>query len=331
MKFLKATILMAFYCLQLQANTIVDMAGREVTIPEKIDWIVPYDTKASLMLFPIAAEKMATRALLPGVDTFTFIDGGYEQLPAVDIRNVEELLTIKPQVIIAGAYVGSDNLERFDKMEKRTHIPVVVIDLSIDKMSDTYQFLGSLLDVEEHSKVRAEFIDRIYALTQEIIESNPAVDDRIYYSIGATGLMTDPAGSRHTEVVDYMKLDNVVNVPIPSGGHANVNMEQVLEWNPEVIFCAGFRGNSNAYELINSDRKWKNIAAVKSGRVYMVPSMPFGWFDNPPSINRIPGIIWFCELFYGQDSEVTRELITEFYKIFYLYDLTAAEYESLFM
>lgn len=331
MKLLKAIIIMVFSSLQLQASTIVDMAGREVTIPENIECIVPYDTKASLMLYSVAAEKMATRASLPGVDSFTFIDSSYEQLPEVDIKNVEELLKIKPQVIIAGAYVGSDNLERFDKMEKRIHIPVVVIDLSIDKMSDTYQFLGDILNVEAQCKLRAEFIDEIYTLTQGLVDSNLAVKERIYYSIGGSGLMTDPVGSRHTEVVDYMKLNNVVNVPIPSGGHATVNMEQVLEWNPDMIFCAGFRGNSNAYELINSSNKWKSIGAVKNQKVYKVPSMPFGWFDNPPSVNRIPGIIWLCELFYGLDSSKARELITEFYKLFYQYDLTATEYETLFM
>ncbi|MFI3247853.1 MAG: ABC transporter substrate-binding protein [Rikenellaceae bacterium] len=331
MKILKAIVILVFAATQLHANTIVDMAGREVKIPTTIEHIVPYDTKASLMLYSVAADRMDTRALLPGVEKFTYINSGYEQLPEVDIKNIEQLLMINPQVIIAGAYIGSDNLERFDKMEKRTHIPVVVIDLSIDKMSDTYLFLGEMLAIESQCRVRAEYIESIYTLTQDLIESNPEVKERIYYSIGGNGLMSDPAGSRHTEVIDYLRLNNVVNVPIPSGGHASVNMEQVLEWNPNIIFCAGFRGNGSAYKTITSSNKWKSIDAVKSKKIYNIPSMPFGWFDNPPSINRIPGIIWLCELFYGLDSTTSREMITEFYKLFYHYELTASEYDTLFM
>ena len=80
--------------------------------------------------------------------------------------------------------------------------------------------------------------------------------------------MTDPSGSKHTEVLDYMKIPNVAEVPIPTGGHAKVNLEQVLIWNPEVIFCVDFRGDKNAYKTITTDNRWENIAAVKNDKIY---------------------------------------------------------------
>ena len=160
--------------------------------------------------------------------------------------------------------------------------------------------------------------------------SRQTIDLETYYSLGPTGLMTDPAGSKHTEVLDYMKVSNAAKVEIPSGGHAKVNMEQVLLWNPMYIFTSSFRGNESAYNTIVSDLKWSTINAVKNKNVYKVPSQPMGWFDHPPSINRIPGIIWLSSIFYNYPNDAVEQGIKEFYRLFYKYSLSESDYKSLF-
>jgi len=322
--------LLISFSLYLSAKTITDMAGRKVTVPNDISKIVPHDAKTSILLFSVAADKMLAKAMIPGSKRYQLIDAAYNQLPEVDIKNIEELMAVKPQLIIAASYLAKVNTDKFEKLQKRSKIPVVIVDLSLDKLDETYLFLGDLLNAKEACTLRANYIKEVYKKTNDFLNNEDVKTPSVYYTIGGSGLMTDPSGSKHTEVIDFMKLNNVAKVPIPTGGHAKVNMEQVFIWNPELIFCAGFKGDKNAYKSITTDDKWKNIEAVKNKQVYKVPSRPFGWFDHPPTVNRIAGIIWLGQLFYGQSVAETKSQITEFYKLFYAYNLSDSEYSSLF-
>ncbi len=323
-------IILLVVSVRLSAATITDMAGRKITIPDKIERVLPYDAKISILLFPVAAEIMVAKALVPGSKKYPYMASSYGQMPEVDIRNIEEVLVKKPQLIIAGTYSNSDNYERLENLQKRTRIPVVVVDLSLSSLDKTYAFLGEILGNKEQCLACATFLQAIYRDTEALMVNHPLSDVGVYYTLGLSGLITDPPGSQHTEVLDYLKLDNVAKVPTPTGGHATVNMEQVLIWDPDYILCAGFKGDKNAYASITRENKWANIAAVKNSRVYKVPSQPFGWFDHPPTVNRIPGIIWLCEVFYQLPPDLAQEQVRAFYKLFYRYELTAEEYQMLF-
>jgi len=329
---MKLIISILFICvgLNLSAMTITDMAGRSMDIPDNIKRILPYDVKTSILLFSVAYDKMVAKSLLPDSEQLMFISDKYNKMTEVDMKNIESVLAGNPQIIIAGAYNSDNNYEYFEKIQRRTHIPVVIIDLSIDRLDKTYAFLGTLLGNKKQCSERALFLQNIYNNTKNLITKNSTNQANVYYTLGLSGLLTDPSGSKHTEVLDYLKLNNVAKVLIPTGGHANVNMEQIFIWNPDYIFAAGYKGDKNAYTTILSSNKWKTISAVKKKNVYKVPSKPFGWFDHPPSVNRIPGIIWLSQLFYKKSKYETRKQIIEFYKLFYKYNLTEKEYKLLF-
>ncbi|MDM8158576.1 ABC transporter substrate-binding protein [Labilibaculum sp. K2S] len=324
------TILFICFTLNLSAKTVIDMAGRTVEIPEEIEKILPYDSKTSILLYPLLNDKMVAAAMLPGKKNYQFISSQYASIPEVDVKNIEEVFSVAPQLIFAGFYDKNENKESVLKLGARLSIPVVFIDLSIDNLDQTYIFLGKLFHKEVESKKYVSFLNDLYYQIDSLKKVTPAIKATAYYTLGTTGLLTDPSGSKHTEVFDFLNIPNAAKVDIPSGGHAQVNMEQVLMWNPDYIFTASFKGNSSAFLSITKDSKWKSIHAVQKGNVYQVPGKPFAWFDHPPSINRIPGAIWLCQLFYGQSETDTRTSIIQFYKLFYNYELTPAEYLSLF-
>lgn len=313
------------------ARSVIDMFGRTVDLPDKIERVLPYDSKTSVLLFSVDWEKVVARAMLPGKERYSFLSPDYKAKKEVDVKSLEEVLSVDPQVIIAGYFQKPDNLERFEKMQKRLHIPVVLIDLSIDHLDKTYLFLNELFKKEDACKQQMAYLKSLYAHVDSLMNSNPSLNATAYYCIGESGLLTDPEGSKHTEVFNYLKIHNAAKIAIPSGGHAKVNMEQIIMWNPNYIFAAGFKGEQNAYHKIMGDSKWASINALKNEQVYKVPSQPFGWFDHPPSINRIPGVIWLCSIFYGQSESYTHERIVEFYEIFYRYRLSEEDYKQLFL
>ncbi len=34
------------------------------------------------------------------------------------------------------------------------------------------------------------------------------------------------------------------------------------------------------------------LRAVRDGHAYVAPSLPFGWIEEPPSVNRLLGLAW---------------------------------------
>ena len=78
------------------------------------------------------------------------------------------------------------------------------------------------------------------------------------------------------------------------GGLANVSIEQVLLWNPDVIVTI----DQDFAAAVRSDPAWASVKAVRDNRVHLSPKMPFGWVDFPPSVNRLIGLWWLAKILY---------------------------------
>jgi hypothetical protein len=69
---------------------------------------------------------------------------------------------------------------------------------------------------------------------------------------------------------------------------------------------------------------------VRNKRVYLAPSDPFGWIDDPPGVNRLIGLYWLTSIFYPEASqEDLRTNVKDFYDKFYGITLTDAQIEAL--
>jgi iron complex transport system substrate-binding protein len=153
------------------------------------------------------------------------------------------------------------------------------------------------------------------------VEKVPAAQrPRVYYARGPAGLETGLGGSINIESLDVMGV-RLVSADTP-GGLATVSIEQVLQWDPEVIitidqtFAASVRDNP----------LWKSVRAVRDGRVHLSPKLPFGWVDFPPGVNRLPGLWWLgSKLFPALFQEDLRSITRDFYRRFYQVDASDAQ------
>jgi iron complex transport system substrate-binding protein len=60
------------------------------------------------------------------------------------------------------------------------------------------------------------------------------------------------------------------------------------------------------------------VRAVREGRVYQVPLLPFPWIDFPPSVNRVIGLRWLGHVLYpGAFPGSARDEVRAFYGLFY--------------
>jgi iron complex transport system substrate-binding protein len=210
-----------------------------------------------------------------------------------------------------------------------------MVDGRITSLDASYRFVGSLIGEERRADSLARYcrqtLDTIAAVTASI---PPQKRVRVYYAEGTNGLETDPKGSQHAEVLDMAGGVNVADVPMVRGyGRAAASFEQLLLWKPEMIIVQvdhGFAHGTENFAKIISDPAWKNLDAIRNKRVYEIPSLPFGWFDRPPSVNRIIGLRWLANLLYPDRMKLDMRAETRrFYELFYFKKLSDTEYAEL--
>ena len=215
--------------------------------------------------------------------------------------------------------------EDLDALQEQTGIPFVHIDAYLASMDDTYAMLGDLLAMPNEAQGLADYCRYAYDKVKAIADSVGKVD--LLYVTGEEGLNVIARGSYHAEVIDMLCSNlAVVDEPSSKGTGNEVDMEQVLNWNPAaVIFAPG-----SIYSTVADNENWQTIPAIRDGRYYEVPMGPYNWMGFPPSVQRILGMQWMAKVLYPDAAEYDMYETTQtYFQLFYHCDLTAEQYAAL--
>jgi len=132
-------------------------------------------------------------------------------------------------------------------------------------------------------------------------------------------------GSINTEIIEFAGAENVAASALGAGSLVPISMEQVLAWNPDWVI--GIHPDFLAHA--KADRLWGALPAVRAGRVVLAPSLPFGWVDFPPAVNRLLGLLWLQVLFGLRPAAGLAEAVADFQALFYHRRPSAAQIEAL--
>ncbi|WP_226893558.1 iron ABC transporter substrate-binding protein [Nisaea sediminum] len=313
------------------AAAFSDSAGRAVPVPERVTKVFPAGPPAGIFLYMLAPDLMAGWTRSPRPDERDLMPQAYAHLPEIGrltgrggSANLETVLASKPDLILDYGSLRPTYISLADRVQAQTGIPYVLIDGSFDQIPAAFRATGNLIGRPAEGEAKAREAERILADLAAVRQSLSVGSSapRVYYGRGADGLRTGVGGSINSELLKYAGAVNVAEEVASSGNLASVSMEQVLAWNPDVILTT----DPNFYERVWSDEVWATLGAVKAGRVYLSPTLPFGWFDRPPSANRLIGLRWLLAVLYpdrfaGELEPETRA----FYRTFYHLELTDAQ------
>jgi len=236
------------------------------------------------------------------------------------------VLAAKPDIIIDVGTVNPTYASLADKVQAQTGIPYVLIDGSFARSAETLRQTGEILGVTERAAKLANYASTAIGGLNARLAAIPKSDrPRVYYGRGPEGLETGLAGSINLEILGAAGAANVA-AAAGKGGLTQVSLEQILSWKPDTILAASGKFAAS----VKTDPLWAGLDAVKNGRVFVTPSLPFGWFDSPPGINRLIGIAWLERLFYP--TVFTGDLkgeVRDFFKLFYQVDLTEDQLATL--
>jgi iron complex transport system substrate-binding protein len=271
--------------------------------------------------------------------TKPFMDENYSNLPVIgnwlgsQTGNYETIIEMHPDIVLEStATAGGINEAIERRQESLGSIPVVAISdsiLFVNQSDPTIEYAGKLLNCEAQAEKLVEFRSSILNEINSTVKAIPEAEKvRVYYAEGPKGLMTDPSGSQHSQVIDICGGINVADCPLtPGTGMTQVSIEQVMDWNPEVIITS----NPQFYASVYSDSLWASVDAVQNKRVYLAPQNPFCWIDRPQGPHLIIGTAWTAKMLYPDlfaDMDLS-ELTREFYSEFFHYELTDEELDTL--
>ena len=313
-------------------RVFTDSCGREVTVPADIQKIAVSGPLAQIVLFAIAPDKLVGVANEWDESAKAFLDEKYQSLPLLGQlyggkgeMNLETLLAADPDVVIDVGEPKGSIVEDMDALQTQTGIPFVHIDAYLASMDTTYAMLGDLLAMPNEAQGLADYCRSAYDTVKAIADSVDKAD--VLYITGTEGLNVIAQGSYHSEVID-MLCNNlaVVDEPSSKGTGNEVDMEQILNWNPSaVIFAPG-----SIYATVADNENWQTIPAIKDGKYYEVPMGPYNWMGFPPSVQRILGMQWMTKVLYPEAATYDMyEAASTYFELFYHCQLTEAQYSEL--
>lgn len=257
---------------------ITDSTGRDVEIPSRVESIVCVGVGAlRYSCYMDAAD------LVVGVEDYEVKEGmsrlynyvnfdKFKDLPVTGTNgepNIEEIITAGPQVIVMSSYASADA----DDLQAKSGIPVVMVpgsDTTLDDNAyETIRIMGELYGKEDRAQELTAYLKGIQKDLDNRTADIPEEDKPSVYVAGVS--FKGAHGFEGTEAYygpfELIHANNLANTTDQTGAF-DIDLEQVLTWDPEIIFL-----DFNGMSLINEDYAdnpdyYQNLTAVKEGKVY---------------------------------------------------------------
>ncbi|HVC52904.1 MAG TPA: ABC transporter substrate-binding protein [Stellaceae bacterium] len=325
-----AFALTALLALPGHARDFTDSAGRRVMLPDHISRVVTAGPTADVMVYALAPRKLVGWSEPPH-GRYRLAKAAWLRVTGLtlgpDIAGEAAIVSrLHPDVVIAAGAVTPARAALIQQLQQQSGVPCILVADSVSRIPDVLRAVGSLLGVDKRAADLATYAEHAIDATRgRLLIQSSASRPRVYYARGFDGLETALPGSPAGDAIDQAGAINVAAL-LGRGDWAVVTPQQVAGWAPDIIIAQ----DSRFYRRVQRDPLWRNVPAVREHHVYLEPSSPFGWVDDPPGINRLIGLYWLTGLFYPDPTqEDLRDTVTEFYKTFYGIKLTSAQADAI--
>jgi cobalamin transport system substrate-binding protein len=245
-----------------RALTVVDMLGREVTLPAPPRRIVSLVPSATELIYALGGEDR-----LVGRTDFCDYPPAVKDKPSVGgmvAPNLEIVAALKPDLVIATT--SGNRLETFTRLEQ-VGIPVYAVHANrIAEMLDVARRLAELTGRQAAlARLVSGLESRLFAVTNAV---RPYPRPRVLYVLWPEPLLVPASGALLTELISLAGGDSITAKE--RGDYPRFSIEAAVVRAPEVILLAR-HGSASAPPLAKD--KWERLAslpAVKSKRVHAI-------------------------------------------------------------
>ena len=259
-------------------RTITDSTDRRVEVPEKVESIVCVGVGALRYTCYMGAQDLVIGVedyeVKPGMSRlYNYVNfDRFKDLPVMGTNGqpyTEEIIELAPDVIVMSK---SASVEA-DDLQAKTGTPVVVVpgsDTTLDQNAyDTIRILGELYGKEDRAADLTAYLQEIQKDLDDRTKDIPDSEKPSVYVGGVSfkghhGFEGTEAGYGPFQLIHARNLADTTG----QSGAFNIDLEQVLSWDPDVIFV-DFNGMSLIEEDYAKNPDYYNaLTAVQEGRVY---------------------------------------------------------------
>lgn len=327
------------------SRIVVDQIGNEVELPAEVNRVViasAWPLASVFCLFEGNVEKLVglDPAIISAAENSLLIKVAPEIVHVPSgfskngILNVEELLKLKPDVVLYASAVPGDY-----EACKQAGIPAVGFRLdvkdfnAVETINSWMELLGRVMNTNIEANDFVAYGREMQAKVEERLKGVPRdKKPRCMFIHGYEALAIRVPGA--SSWADYwINASGGVNVAAEAGkGTLGVNMEQIYAWNPEKIFITNFLPllPDDLYGNRVTGHDWAPVEAVKQKAVRKLPLGMYRWYVTCSDSALM--LLWMAkenqpELF--EDIDMNRT-VKDFYKRFYGLSLSDEEVASVF-
>lgn len=303
-----------------ETRTITDVFGRKVEIPAKVNTCAALGSAARLVVYAGGVEKIkgCTEMESKGEPGMPFAYANKEFFKdctpvasggSGNADYAEAIVELDPDVVF---YQDSDTVA-MEELAKKTGVPVVGVygdAFNSHYLTDSIRLIGDVLGTGDHAEKVSTAIEGWVKDLDDRTKDIPDEDKPKVY----TGAVSWSGGHGFTGTyVGYAPLEAIhaisVSDQLDAKDGVEVDMEQILEWNPDVIFL-----NPGNMELVNKDyaengKAIDSLKAVKEGKVFAQVNFNYYWCNMELAIvdSYYAGTILYPEAFKDVDFEKKAE------------------------
>lgn len=328
-----------------EGRAVVDHDGIEVDLPEQIDRIAvgnigPMASVLTLFLGSgesiVGMSPMSMSAAENGILGELFpelLDADTSFLQGSNI-NVEKLLTLEPDLVL----IQSGQSEVRTQLEN-AGLTVVAFGVGTFKYDiiNTYEawidLLSQIFPANDKMEEVTAYSKEVLELVQSRVSDIPEAERKralFLFQYDETQMI---ASGRNFFGQYWCESAGAVNVAQDiEAGQATITMEQVYEWQPDVIFITNFTNTKPAdlyANAVGSD-DWSLVKAVQEQQVY---KMPLGSFRTYSVSADMPvTLLWVAKTIYPDlfsDIDTDAE-VKDFYQRIYGVTLTDEQVAAMY-
>lgn len=305
--------------------TITDQAGNVVTVPQPVyRTVCPYSL-VTYMIYAVGAGDTMVAAGYLGVNdprgaaAMERIDPRFPELNVYGLSqnnaNVEEIALLDPDIVLSSA--------RSDVLDPIIELGVPILRYegeTLERLQEAMRMTASLYgpNAMHRAELWIDYYDQVLATVRESAASTEKTPRVLFTGTQATRVAS---GSMYQSAMIEAAGGESVTADL-SGYWNDANMEQILIWDPDVIFVPQYGAAS--VEAILEDPTWQLLDAVQAGRVYLVPRLVAPW--DTPAPDSVLGIIWMAGILHPDRFELDcAEETHTFYNRFYGYAISDDE------
>lgn len=325
-----------------QTKTVTDVLGRQVEVPVTVTRIAALGNAPRQLVYLGLADKIV--GISKGYDVAADADPCnpsryvskdlWNGLPVVGSGDAEgyheELMKVAPDVLIC-----TFPADVADDIQTKTGVPVVCIQTSTlfgDDYDASWKLIGEVCGVQERADALIKFVDDCLADLEKRTKDIPA--DKRPTCLSAAASFKGAHGIEGVrlkdKVLDAVNANNVATLEDAKGSSVEVEKEQIIAWNPEIIFC-----DASNVHLVTDDQKanpvyYDQLQAFKNQKIYQHPNSTFQYsnVEVPIANAYFIGSILYPEQFADVDYKAKAN---EIFKFFLNVDNYLAELEAVGM